>query len=211
VLSYFFCLAACQGSPEPREASSDQLLQQKRLRHYRQEVLPRLNAEIQSGDLITRLGTDITSEMFRMMNLRDGSFSHCGIARIEHDTVFVYHAIGGEYNPDQVIKREPLFSFLHPEDCKAAGVFRPSVSAGRRQAIAEKAFAFFQSAIPFDMAFDFNTDNRLYCAEMVAKCISRSLADSSWLSFSQRGSMKYVGVDDLFLNPLMQRQFSLRY
>ena len=60
---------------------------------------------IKQGDLIVRSGRDFTSETFRRLSKKDKTYSHCGIAGIEHDLIFVYHSIGGEWNPDQATQR----------------------------------------------------------------------------------------------------------
>ena len=56
---------------------------------------------ISTGDLIVRTGNDFTSESLRSLNQRNQTYSHCGIASVENDSLFVYHSLGGEWNPDQ--------------------------------------------------------------------------------------------------------------
>src|SRR5438046_1469374 len=56
---------------------------------------------VKQGDLIMRTGRDFTSETMRQLSAKDKTYSHCGIASVEHDSIFVYHSIGGEWNPDQ--------------------------------------------------------------------------------------------------------------
>lgn len=178
--------------------------QAQRMVHYEDSIYPQILKLVRTGDIITRLGSDITSEMLRQMNLTDKSFSHIGISSKENDTVFVYHAIGGEFNPDQRLKRETLYSFLHATDNKGAGIYRINSSSANIQSVANKAGQFFKAGIPFDMAFDYHTEDRLYCAEFVAKCIGRALADSSWLRFSSAGQFSYVSVDNLTASPILQ-------
>jgi hypothetical protein len=181
-----------------------------RLQTY-DSLFPIIAAKIKSGDMITRLGTDITSEMLRQMNQTDQSFSHCGIASIEHDTIFVYHAIGGEFNPDQKVKREPLYSFGHPTDNKSLGIFVPqldSAQLGKAVAAAQKAYA---AGLPFDMAFDYTTNDRQYCAEFVAKAFSHAKSDSGWFQFSINGQFKYVAVDNLSRTAFMKEAARYSY
>jgi hypothetical protein len=211
-LSLFICLISCSNK-EASEKNSDanQLFQHQRIEAYEQQIYPEAIKNIETGDLVLRLGSDITSEMFRQMNNTDKSFSHCGIASIENDTVFIYHAIGGEFNPDQKIKRESIFSFGHPTDNKSLAIFRATKTAAERMQIAADASALYLRAIPFDMQFDYQSEDRLYCAEFVSKCIGRSLQDSSWLRFSRAGKLRYVAIDNLFLAPIMQEQIRWTY
>lgn len=185
--------------------------QAQRLRQYNDSIYPKVAKLVRTGDIVTRLGTDITSEMLRQMNQVDKRFSHIGIASIESDTTFIYHAIGGEFNPDLRIKREPLYSFLHAADNKGAGIYRLQVSVANAPAIALKAKGIYNTGIPFDMAFDYQTEDRLYCAEFVAKCIGRSLKDSSWLAFSTAGKFSYVAVDNITNSKILQPVFQKFY
>lgn len=150
------------------------------------------------------MGTDITSEMLRQMNQTDKRYSHCGIVNIENDTVFVYHAIGGEFNPDQRIKREALYSFCHPSENKAVAIVRSSITTTQQQRIGQQAKILWAQGISFDMAFDYQTDDRLYCAEMVSKAISNVLQDSSWFQFTRLHNKTFVAVDNLSASPLMR-------
>ena len=83
---------------------------------------------ITTGDLVVRTGNDFTSESLRSLNQRNQTYSHCGIASIENDSLFVYHSLGGEWNPDQKIRRDPLEVFAEPYSNRGIGVYRFSLS-----------------------------------------------------------------------------------
>lgn len=211
-LVFFITWLACRQPEMPAAtAASPQAYQDARLKHYRDSIFPMAYRMVRNGDLVLRLGSDITSEMIRQLNQTDPSFSHCGLASIENDTVFVYHAIGGEFNPDQKLKRESLYAFCHPAANKALAVFRPTLDAMQVENTLLYARTFYQGGVPFDMAFDYDSDDKLYCAEFVAKCLSRALRDSSWVRFSQAGSFRYISVDNLFTIPMMQEIGRLRF
>ncbi|MEJ7673805.1 MAG: hypothetical protein WKF59_14190 [Chitinophagaceae bacterium] len=78
---------------------------------------------IHQGDMILRTGNDFTSESLKQLSFTDKTYSHCGIASIENDTIFVYHALGGEWNPDEKLRRDPLKLFCNPEENRGFGVF----------------------------------------------------------------------------------------
>jgi hypothetical protein len=138
--------------------------------------------------------------MIRQLNDSDKSFSHCGIASIENDTVFIYHAIGGEFNPDQKLKRETLYSFAHPSENKALGVFSMELTNNQAIKLKHLVSKYYASGIPFDMAFNYQSEDRFYCAEFVAKTFSRSLGDSSWFHFTNRKNFSYLTVENLCRN-----------
>jgi hypothetical protein len=213
IITAAVCFMAC-GNNDPVEKKLNTPAidyQAKRLALYNDSVFPKAKAIIRSGDMITRLGTDITSEMIRQLNQSDQSFSHCGIANIEHDTIFVYHAIGGEFNPDQKLKRESLYTFCHPSENKAIGVFHMEMDTTDNHSLINIIQSAYSKGILFDMKFDYTTDDRLYCAEFVSKSYSNAIKDSNWFNFSVRKTFKYVAVDNLFLNKLMIKRIHFTY
>ncbi|TAD82939.1 MAG: hypothetical protein EAY75_15665 [Bacteroidetes bacterium] len=203
---------SCHQSQDSNQAVAlNTSYQQQRLANYEATILPQAHAMVQSGDLITRLGSDITSEMLRQLNQADKSYSHCGIASIENDTVFVYHSIGGEFNPNQKMKREALSSFGHPTENKAIAIFRPQLSHSQRTVLLKMVKGLYHAGVPFDMKFDYTTNHELYCAEMVAKCMAVAVQNQHWFTITQQGAFKYVSVDNLFLSPVMQLQGGWQY
>ncbi len=62
--------------------------------------------------MVLRTGNDFTSESLRQLSFTDKTYSHCGIASIENDSIFIYHALGGEWNPDEKLRRDPIELFL---------------------------------------------------------------------------------------------------
>jgi len=170
-----------------------------------------LEHKIQSGDLITRTGNDFTSESLRKLNQRDQTYSHCGIASIEHDSVFVYHAIGGDFNPDQKIKRDPLLLFSDPFNNKGIAVFRFETTDSMKIKIVSTARKLFDDGMMFDMDFNLQTDDRMYCAEYVFKCFSRASSGRLVFNHSHINDFEFIGVDDLFLHPLSKAIAQLVY
>ncbi len=79
---------------------------------------------VQQGDLIMRTGKDFTSELMRLSSVNDKTYSHCGIAIFENDSLFVYHALGGEWNPDQKLRRDAFEVFCNSYENRGIGIFR---------------------------------------------------------------------------------------
>lgn len=156
---------------------------------------------IQSGDIIFRNGNDEVSEVARLMNRKDSSWSHCGILFIENDTVVVYHALGGKYNPDMKLMREPLALFCNPGENSAYGVYRYTLDTGQLMKLQQKVYQHYREGLKFDMYFNFDTDEVMYCSEFVFKSLNTSLGGK--LSPYLRIDTIPFGVttDDLFLNP----------
>ena len=164
-------------------------------------ALQTLKKNIHTGDVVTRAGNDFTSESLRSLNQRDKTFSHCGIASIEHDSLFIYHALGGEWNPDQKLLRESFENFTSPADNTAAGIFRFNISEKINNKLIAVVQQYYHAGIKFDLDFDLKTDDKMYCAEFVYK--SFLTASDSTINFSRShiNGFEFIGVDDIILDP----------
>ena len=152
--------------------------------------------------MVTRTGNDFTSESLKSLNQRNQTFSHCGIASIEHDSVFVYHALGGDFNPDQKIRRDPISIFAEPYTNKGIGLFRFDVADSTKKQFASTARQLFMQGIMFDMDFDLKTNERMYCAEFVYKSIEWASHNRLIFPHSHIKDFEFIGVDDIFMHPL---------
>lgn len=168
-----------------------------------------VKAIIHNGDLITRTGNDFTSESLRTLNQHDKTYSHCGIASIEHDSVFVYHSLGGEFNPNQKIRRDALMLFAEPYDNRGIGIFRYRLNEKEINSVATVIKNYFNAGIMFDMKFDLKTDDRMYCAEFV--CKSYTAAAKLQFTTSRIRDFVFIGVDDLFMHPKCTEIKRIRY
>ena len=173
--------------------------------------LDSLKQLIKSGDIITRTGNDFTSQSLKTLNRKNKTFSHCGIASIENDTLFIYHAIGGEWNPDQKIKRENFEAFTNPVENNMMGIYRYSILHNVRNNLIKTVKHFYRSNIVFDMAFDLKTNDKMYCAEFVYKSIRIASSNKIIFNHSFIKNFEFVGVDDITENALSKKIASLNY
>lgn len=156
---------------------------------------------IHTGDMITRTGNDFTSTCLRKFCQTDDSYSHCGIASIENGKVYVYHALGGEFNPDQKLLRESFESFVAPAANRGFGIFRANLPKQAEERLMTFARITYQKGVAFDMDFDLATDERLYCSEFAAKSYQFAWHNDSLFQQSAIGQFKYYAPDNLFKNP----------
>ena len=156
---------------------------------------------IKTGDVITRTGNDFTSESLRNLCRRSTTYSHCGIASIENDSLFIYHALGGEWNPDEKLKRESLEAFANPFTNKGIGLFRFNMPEDEVIQLVKVIHRLFNQHLKFDMKFDLTTDDRMYCAEFIYKSFKEASRDKLIFAKSQIGDFEFIGVDDIFLHP----------
>lgn len=166
---------------------------------------------IKQGDMIARTGNDFTSESLRQLSLTDKTYSHCGIASIENDTVFVYHALGGEWNRNEKLRRDPLELFCNPEENRGFGVFNFKFKRSQIAKLDSIVKAWYAKGLMFDMKFDLSTDDRMYCAEFVSKAISLCTDHRINFSTSKINNFEFVAVDNLFLNSNCFEKKRVRY
>lgn len=203
----FFALACNENVAKQQDTLSDSLI----AINYRQ--IDSVKSFINSGDIIFRNGTDEVSRAARSMNRKDTSFSHCGFVYKENDSFFVYHAIGGIYNPDQKLKREQLESFCNPAENDAVGIYRFTLNKEEEEKLNKIVKSYFKAGLKFDLFFNFQSDDVMYCSEFVFKSLNQS-KKGDLTKYVRLDTIPYgVTTDDIFLNEncrLIKRQYFRR-
>ena len=156
---------------------------------------------VKPGDLIVRSGRDYTSETMRKLSVVDKTYSHCGIASVEHDSLFVYHSIGGEWNPDQKLRRDPFEIFCNPFENRGFGIFRYTLNPKENARLISIVQNFYKHGIMFDMKFDLISDDRMYCTEFVYKAVEEASHNKISLPTTTLNHLTFVATDNLFINP----------
>ncbi|MBS1509952.1 MAG: hypothetical protein JST86_03875 [Bacteroidetes bacterium] len=209
IFLYWSCNSNTQ-SFSPTAVAADSLREIQRTTRAQAQIKSYKDS-IHTGDLIVRTGNDFTSESLRNLNQQDKTYSHCGIASIEHDTLFVYHALGGDFNPDQKIRRDTFELFADPYSNRGIGIYRYSLSKAETDSLMITVKQLYRMGIMFDMKFDLETNDRMYCAEFVYKSFVMGTKGKLLFHTSQISNFKFVGVDDLFLQPLCHLQKKILY
>jgi hypothetical protein len=132
---------------------------------------------IQEGDLVLRCGNDFTSETLRDFSQQEKLYSHSGIALMNDGIMYIYSNMAGDLNPDEVMRRDNVDSFLTPANNVAAGVYRYNISNEELQKLRSIVEDHYNKKLQFDMNFDLSTDNKMYCAEMIAKSMQQATAN----------------------------------
>ncbi len=206
-LFLLFFATACRNNANVQSASmSDSVLA------VNFQLIDSVKPLLESGDLIFRNGNDDVSRAARSMNRKDTSFSHCGFVYRENDSFFVYHAIGGIYNPSQKLKRELLDSFCNPKENDAIGIYRYNLSIKEEDKLDTIVKRYFNAGLRFDMYFNFLSDDVMYCSEFVFKSLNQS-TNGSLSKYVRLDTIPFgVTTDDLFLNEnshlIKRQQFS---
>ncbi|MEP6675738.1 MAG: YiiX/YebB-like N1pC/P60 family cysteine hydrolase [Ferruginibacter sp.] len=186
--------AACNSSETP--ASANELTPQQQIN----ASIDSFKMNCSEGDLIVHLNDDLVSSVIKNMNEKDQSFSHSGILVIKYGQKMVcniYPALHPNTSTD-TIQYEPLDSFINPAHNLTAGLFRYDLSQTEKKTFLAELDTFKLKNPHFDERYDYTTDDKLYCSEMIAKALVK--ATNGRYSFKK-----------ILLSPQMVRLFRIYY
>jgi len=168
--------------------------------------------QLKTGDLLLRRGIGFFSDQLRKLSLREKKYSHCGFITINDDGIpFVLHSIGGSENPDARIRCDSIVVFCDANEAVSFAVYRfdqsPNIIS-RADSIARK---YYRERRKFDMKFDLEDDNKLYCAEFLYKIWINATEDKFFLPLSVISGRTYIGIDDLYLNNHCTKIYEYEY
>jgi hypothetical protein len=175
------------------------------------------------GDLIVRLGDDFISERIRYLSGKDRSYSHAGIIVIHNNNKMVCNIYPDDFVPGaDTIRYDPIDSFLNTRTNLKCALYRYDLSDIEKINIAQELDNYHSKKIHFDKAYELNTDDRLYCSEMIYKVLkkvtnNRIVIESSYipenmqylisvyfkkynLSKNNISSRKIIAIDNLYIN-----------
>src|SRR3954462_15428278 len=142
------------------------------------EAITRLNpyamiadgcSRLKEGDLVVRMHRDPSSQMIKYFNHKDKNYSHSGIVLFDPGYPYVYHMINGDENPDQKMRRDSLNQFCSPRRNAAFAIYRYNMSAEEITKLKDIVHKWYDKRIRFDSVFSLQSDDRMYCSEMICK------------------------------------------
>ena len=199
------------GNVYPRAGRAGELPLKRQNNPYNHKLVDSGISMLHTGDLVIRMGADMTSYMFSQMNQTDKRYSHCGLVVVENGEPFVYHSIGGEDNPDQILKKDSASFWFSPVNNLGFGIARLDLDSSGVEALTSIVYQMYREKRKFDMDFDLSTDDLLYCAEFVYKALNQATRDSTFMEPVTVLGYTFVGVDNLFLSPHAQFVCQLRF
>lgn len=161
-----------------------------------------LKDSIKTGDLILRHSDGFSSDMFQGASKKEKKYSHSGIAVKNSDgSIDVYHMLGGVDNPNFNLKRDSIQAFCEPKFCKSFAVYGYQLTDNQRNIIDSLARSYYVSNLEFDMDFNLESDDRMYCSEFIYKTLVFATKNKNYIPLSEENGKAFVGIDDLYLNP----------
>ena len=168
-------------------------------------------SQLRYGDLIFRHGRGIISNVLITFGRSEKKYSHAGIVSVENGNVFVYHAIGGEENISNKLRKDPLADFCNPADAHAFGVYRTGLDDSQINSVMILASTYYKNGLQFDTKFDLSTDDKMYCTEFVYKIFKQALGNENYISLSTINGKQYIACDDLYCNAHCREIYHYQY
>ena len=126
-----------------------------------------------SGDLIVRLTDDLISEQIKFLNEKEKIYSHAGIIIIKNNQSFVCNISPNDPEND-TIQIVPLDSFINPAKNLKCALYRFDLSQEEKDSLNEILLKYKSDDVRFDRLYDLNTDNKMYCAELIDKALQKA-------------------------------------
>lgn len=124
----------------------------------------------EDGDVVFRRGKSMASQAV-LLTEKNSMYSHAGLIYLVNHVPYVIHAVPGESGTDpEEIKCEKLTSFLGFEKASRAGIYRlTSADKSKRILALQKARQAFSQRVEFDEEYNLESDEKLYCTELIWK------------------------------------------
>ena len=167
--------------------------------HQWREAKPSYDS-LKSGDLILRHGRGIISDAFMQLSVKEKKYSHSGLIHKEGGKVYVYHAIGGEDNPDSKLRKDWLTTFCDPRYVHSFAIYRYDLNERKKKILDSLATQLYNKGVLFDLKFDLATDSVMYCSEFVYKSLQKASNQKDYISTNKVNGITYVPIDNLYLN-----------
>ncbi len=159
--------------------------------------------EFRNGDIIYRHGNGFFSDYFRKSSNREKLYSHGGIIAIDNNSeVYVIHAEASELTGVGGVRKESLNIFL--KDISTWAVYRLDTTQTVRDSIVYVATQYLNKETPFDLDFDNNSDDKVYCTELIALSINKSTHRNLIKATGSIRNKPYFAIDDTYLTKEMK-------
>jgi hypothetical protein len=172
------------------------------------------HVKFKTGDLIFRRGKSFASQAVLITD-QNSRYSHVGLVCLVKGKPFVIHSVPYENgNGKDEVKCEKLESFLSFEKASRAGVYRVSgISNSGLEKVVHWAKNAFDARVKFDEDYNLQSDDKLYCTELIWKSYRAAGIDLvkghfDDLNIPLKGG-NYILPGRLILNPILKKIQSL--
>lgn len=156
-------------------------------------------ALLENGDLIYRHGNGFFSEYFRNTSENEQIYSHGGIIFLQNDSIYVIHSEASEFTGIGGVKKEPIQTFL--KYVSTWGVYRLDTTEIVRNKIVSIAKEYLDKDTPFDLDFNSEDDNKIYCTQLIAISVNKAMDNTIITPRNTFRKNRYYAIDDTYLMP----------
>jgi hypothetical protein len=182
----YIAFAAQAGLKRPPEAG-----QEVRIR-----MIGEASAAARPGDVLFKSGGGLWGKLAANFSHTDKTYGHVGVvARNADGALVVIHAGGDPVSGEGRVKTDALEHFLGASN--KAALYRPLLAEAELEGFIAYAQAAAGRAAPFDTAFSLDTEDALYCTELVWRAFFAAAAADAVPDKSERSGKTYVALDDL--------------
>lgn len=125
---------------------------------------------INNGDVVLRCGRSVESYAVYLTDNKT-EYTHIGIIKIENSKPFVIHVVPSKSN---LVLKEELATFLNSKNASRFTIYRPSLNPQILAKVTAEAQRFYLLKYAFDNEYDLNTNQKLYCTELVLKAFQNA-------------------------------------
>lgn len=170
------------------------------------DLVEAARAEARAGDVLFKSGDGFWGVMAARFSRENEGFGHVGLVVAGEDgALAVIHAGGDPLAGDGRVQRARLDDFLRRST--SAALYRPRLD----EAALALALAYAEAALarnaPFDAAFSLDTDDALYCTELVWRALTVAAGEDAAPRKTERAGRQFVAIDDLQASPLLERRW----
>jgi hypothetical protein len=130
-------------------------------------------AMLKNGDLVVRNGQEFSSQHIKHFNRTNKNYSHAGMVFFENGYPIVYHILPGDENPGEKLKKDSLSRFCNPRKNAGYAIYRYNVNEKEIAGMHSLFQEWYKQGIKFDSVFNYKTDDRMYCSEMISKALTK--------------------------------------
>ncbi|NVN95328.1 MAG: hypothetical protein HXX18_08610 [Bacteroidetes bacterium] len=128
--------------------------------------------KLKNGDIILRHGYGMASDIIVKSLNEEYDISHCAIIVKDSNQINVIHSVSQSLSDFDGVQIQTLKRFI--SDCKKNSIIvvrYKSPTHTDNNAIAERASYYLSKKIPFDNDFNIKDSSKIYCTELIWRCI----------------------------------------
>lgn len=167
-------LFACQVPAAESPNGENELIDVAAIVSKNDSLVTDLKSRLQNGDLILRTGTDFSSEQVKNLSKQDKSYSHGGIAVWDSGYWKVYHIEPDYYHINDKVRKENLDTFLVRAHNSGFALARYRLDSAETVSLLNYLDTQYRKGVSFDIHFELQTDQYLYCSEMIKKGLAKA-------------------------------------